>query len=555
MCTDQSLTESKYRRLRGFVRHILPLLRGQQGGHWAGHGRALIKWNARHHHETRTKGLCTWCRLPVEEKGRTYWHELCERQMQAALGWAVRPQLGNRSVCAICGFDNRADTGSPLGLVKGMGFTPGPCQPMKWWALPQQQFYQARGMEIEHEYPIHQGRMNGLKGLVRAFLLENLRWACVPCHQAKTRAERQGKAATKRTNQRQLKLQMHQAEPQPRRYSMKTRQQVALDLLDDNPWQPRFTMDQEDLQQLADDILDLGLLQVPLARPSPTHPGRYHLAFGHRRVAACRLLRQQGKWGDVIDVEVEDLSDERMVLIALSENQQRKELTQIEVVRAQQKAIKDTDLTTQALADKIGIDRATLANSLRVLDLPDFVLEHVESGDLKMGSAREFLVLQHGDHAHVDDMREIVRSISSFYGRRGIPDWSRRHVRERIYLRVAYNEKEWRPLGPKPAHTVGGANKEATFDVETFRAEFPDKYTRSPPSPRARSSPGKSRSPATAPASGPAKSGSGAAGSPGPPARPTSLPNPPASPRQPRKRTTAPRSWESCWPRTLSGSR
>ena len=257
------------------------------------------------------------------------------------------------------------------------------------------------------------------------------------------------------------------------RYNMKTRDGIALDILDDNPWQPRAKMDQGGLQDLADDIHDLGLLQVPLVRPSVD--GRFELAFGHRRVAACRLLFQQEKWGHFIDVDIEDLTDEKMALIALSENVQRQQLTQIEVVRAHKRAIDDTELTIQALADKIGVNRATLSNNLRVLDLPGFVLEHVESGDMSMSSAREFLALQHDDHAHIDDMQDIVRSISRFYGRRGIPDWSRRHVRERIYLHLAYNEKDWRPLGPKPAaHTVGGANKEATFDVEAFRAAFPN---------------------------------------------------------------------------------
>lgn len=153
--------------------------------------------------------------------------------MRATLGWAVRPQLGNRSVCAICGFDNRTDTDSPFGLFKGMGLTPGPCQPMRWWELPQKQFYQAREMEIEHEYPIHRGRMNGPKGLVRAFLLENLRWVCVPCHRAKTRAERQGKAAAgdMDDNTLQLKLEMNPTEVREERDGMKVRQRVALDLL------------------------------------------------------------------------------------------------------------------------------------------------------------------------------------------------------------------------------------------------------------------------------------------------------------------------------------
>ena len=213
---------------------------------------------------------------------------------------------------------------------------------------------------------------------------------------------------------------------------------------------------------------------MPLARPSPTHPGCYQLAFGHRRVAACRLLRQQERWGDHIDVDVEDLTDERMALIALSENQERKQLTQIEVVRAHRRAIDETDLTIMALAKKVGIDRSTLSNRLRVLELPELVLRRVESDDMRIGVAIEFLVLQHAGHVHLEDVQQVVRTISSVFGRHGAPDWSRRHVRHRIYERVAYNEKEWRPLGPKTKHTVGEANKEAMFDIEAFKGNFPD---------------------------------------------------------------------------------
>ena len=253
---------------------------------------------------------------------------------------------------------------------------------------------------------------------------------------------------------------------------MKTRAQVSLDMLDDNPWQPRQNIDADELQELADNIHQLGrLLQVPLVRP--IQDGRYELAFGHRRVAACRLLSEQELWGHFIDVDIEDLTDEEMAVIALSENVQRKQLTPIETVRAHKRAIEETNLTVQALADQLDRSRSSLANNLRVLELPDVVLEHVESGALSLSVAREFLVLQHAGHVHLEDMQQVVRIISSVYGRRGAPDWSRRHVRERIYERVAYNEKDWRPLGPKPEHTVGEANKEATFDIEAFKAEFP----------------------------------------------------------------------------------
>ena len=254
---------------------------------------------------------------------------------------------------------------------------------------------------------------------------------------------------------------------------MKTREQVALNVLADNPWQPRQNNDADELRELADNIRQLGLLQVPLARISPTRPGLYELAFGHRRVAACRLFQRQGHWGNSIEIDVRGISDEDMAVIALSENIQRKQLTSIEVVRAHKRAIEETNLTVRALSDRLDMSRPNLTNDLRVLETPDVVLEHMESGTRSLRVAREFLVLQHAGHIHLEDMRQVVRTIISVHGRRGIPDW-RRHVRERIYLAVAYNDKDWRPLGPKPDHTVGGANQEANFGVEGFKNEFPD---------------------------------------------------------------------------------
>ena len=176
---------------------------------------------------------------------------------------------------------------------------------------------------------------------------------------------------------------------------MKTREQIDLALIDDNPWQPRQEIEPEALEELADSIAALGLLQAPLARRD-TIRDRYQLAFGHRRVAACRLLHQQGSRGEsYIDMDVAEISNEEMAVIALAENVRRKDLSQIEVVRAHKRAIEETELTVQALADQLGHQtRPTLANNLRVLDLPDFMLEHVESGALGLTVAREFLVFQ-----------------------------------------------------------------------------------------------------------------------------------------------------------------
>ena len=253
---------------------------------------------------------------------------------------------------------------------------------------------------------------------------------------------------------------------------MKTRELVDLDLIDDNPWQPRQAIDPDALEELAASIDELGVLQTPLGRRVNT--GRVQLAFGHQRVGACRLLHGRGAAGPQMELDLTDISDEKMAVIALSENVRRKQLTQIEVVKAHKRAIEETELTVLDLARQLGVDRSTLSNNLRVLELPELVLEHVESGALGLTVAREFLTLQNNDHAHTGDMKRVVDQIANTFGRHGAPDWSRRHVRQLICERVAYNEADFRPLGPRPKYFVGGSGREAAFDVEAFSAKRPD---------------------------------------------------------------------------------
>ena len=231
---------------------------------------------------------------------------------------------------------------------------------------------------------------------------------------------------------------------------MKTRERIDLELLDDNPWQPRQEIDPEGLQELADSIAQVGLLQAPLGRRDTI---RGHIQAGVRcssRAAAVyrgRNRRRHGVW--------------RCCSSARSKSSGR-------TIRP------STSAHIQTLADQLGIDRSTLSNNLRVLGLPGFVLEHVESGDLGLTVAREFLVLQNHDHAHVEDMQDVVREISSTYGRKGAPDWSRRHVRRLIASRVSYNEADFRPLGPRPKYHHSGAAREATFDTASFAQQLPD---------------------------------------------------------------------------------
>ena len=264
---------------------------------------------------------------------------------------------------------------------------------------------------------------------------------------------------------------------------MTVREQIELDQIDDNPWQPRQEIEPEALQDLAESIHRLGVMQAPLGRVKTTIGadglGRIQLAFGHRRVAACRLLHQQGLWPDYIEMNLTELSDDEMAIIALTENEVRKQLSQIEVVRAYRRAIDETGLEVQELAERIGVDRSTLSNNLRVLELPDFVLEHVESGAMSIRTAREFLVLQNADHCHADDMAAVISAITNTYRvvHEGAPaNWGRKNVMQQISERVASNEQDFRPLGRREAGMPGlnGAAREATFDIEAFSRERRD---------------------------------------------------------------------------------
>lgn len=165
------------------MRHVLPILRGETGGHLpAQQKRALFCWSAKYNRQVRQKGRCTWCRLAVDGKYQTYWHKDCVAQMQSCLGIVVLPDHHDeRLKCDECGYKHQvcyicgeAHYDSEFGYRGLMRF------------------------EIEHEYPIHQGRETGVKALISCFLLENIKWACEPCHRSKTTLERKDAAKRRR---------------------------------------------------------------------------------------------------------------------------------------------------------------------------------------------------------------------------------------------------------------------------------------------------------------------------------------------------------------------
>lgn len=157
-------------------------------------------------------------------------------------------------------------------------------------------------------------------------------------------------------------------------------QEISIDLLDTNPFQPR--QNEDGLEELAADIAARGLIHPPVARAVN---GRYQLACGHRRVAACRMLG----W-EVVPVDVRDLSDQDMALMAWSENESRKGLNPLERAEAIRRMMQEFGWTQEEAGQRLGLARSTVANILRLLDLRPEVQEALQAGRI---SERQALAL------------------------------------------------------------------------------------------------------------------------------------------------------------------
>lgn len=162
--------------------------------------------------------------------------------------------------------------------------------------------------------------------------------------------------------------------------------------IDDNPFQTRQVYDPAGIAELAADIYAQGLLQPPVGRQVGE---RIQLAFGHRRLRAYRHIVTEIDrlgWG-AMPVNVQYLSDEQMALHAWSENAKRKDLTPIEEALAMQRMLAQFGWGQTELGTKLGVDRSTVANKLRLLKLPAEVQARVLSRELSERQAAALLPL------------------------------------------------------------------------------------------------------------------------------------------------------------------
>ncbi|MBI5836364.1 MAG: ParB/RepB/Spo0J family partition protein [Candidatus Eisenbacteria bacterium] len=175
-------------------------------------------------------------------------------------------------------------------------------------------------------------------------------------------------------------------------------ERIPLDRVKTNPMQPRTEMDEARLADLANSIRERGLVQPIVVRRAGYH---FELIAGERRFQASRRLGLSE-----IPAIIKDVPDDQLLELALVENIQREDLNPIDEAHAYQKLIETLGVTQEAVAKRVGKDRATVSNSLRLLTLPEQIRKLVASGKLTAGHARALLAL--GSEA---DMLRVAEQI------------------------------------------------------------------------------------------------------------------------------------------------
>jgi ParB family chromosome partitioning protein len=172
---------------------------------------------------------------------------------------------------------------------------------------------------------------------------------------------------------------------------------VPVDLVDPNPRQPRSAFDDDSLQGLAESVKERGVLQPVLVRPLPG--GRYELIAGERRWRAAQLAGLEE-----VPALVRERADAEALEVALIENMAREDLNPVEEARACAALVEELGLTREDVGRRVGRSRVAVTNLIRVLDLPDEVLDLLERGLLTEGHGRALLLAS--DHA---DRRRLAK--------------------------------------------------------------------------------------------------------------------------------------------------
>lgn len=177
--------------------------------------------------------------------------------------------------------------------------------------------------------------------------------------------------------------------------------EVALHLIDVNPFQPRTHFDPIALEELKVSIQTQGIIQPIAVRK--LKDGKYQLISGERRFQASKLAGLSK-----IPVYVKDATDIQMLEMGIIENIQRENLNPVEIAQSFQRLLKECNIKQEELGSRVGKDRSTVNNYLRLLQLPQLVLDGLNQKKLSMGHARALLALD-----NKNNIAKVYNEISS----------------------------------------------------------------------------------------------------------------------------------------------
>ena len=168
---------------------------------------------------------------------------------------------------------------------------------------------------------------------------------------------------------------------------------ISIKDLTGNKFQPRKNFSKESLEELTNSIKEQGVIQPIVVRPDKSREGKYEIIAGERR-----WIASQNAGLHEVPVVILNVDDVKSLEFAIIENVQRQDLNPIEEARGYQKLIDDFNYNQEKLSKFIGKSRSYIANSLRLLSLPEEVLLLVQQGDLSAGHARSLIGLNNSVH-------------------------------------------------------------------------------------------------------------------------------------------------------------
>lgn len=178
--------------------------------------------------------------------------------------------------------------------------------------------------------------------------------------------------------------------------------EIDIHKIEANPYQPRSNFDEEQLNELAESISKLGIIQPITVREKD---GAYQLISGERRLRASKIAGLK-----TIPAYIRTANDQGMLELALVENIQREDLDAIEVAVSYQRLIDECNLTHDTLSERVGKKRATITNYLRLLKLPAEVQLGIRNRKLSMGHARALVALEDNPIALLKLYRKVVEN-------------------------------------------------------------------------------------------------------------------------------------------------